>query len=86
MIKVYYKCIKHGLKLTELYKTLECDKSHVLGDILEKNWDVEVERSKAKNQVPSLLKVLFDTFFWRSMAVGMLTFVQYVVLQWVIYL
>lgn len=81
MVKVYYKSFKHGIKLTDLYKTLEYDKSKKLGDALEKNWDKQVLSGKEKNQEPSLLKAILNTFLWRYMCIGILLFVQYVVFR-----
>lgn len=78
MIKLYRKSIKYGLKVSDIYETLDCDRSEKLGDKLEKNWLKEIEQCKPKGKDPSLVKAISKTFIWNYMFYGMLLFLQFV--------
>ncbi|XP_076270121.1 ATP-binding cassette subfamily C member 4-like isoform X2 [Rhynchophorus ferrugineus] len=78
-IPIFYLGTKRKIQLTDMYKTLNENKSEGLGYDLESNWDKEVQR--AKGSKPSLLRALFKTFFWSYMIYGLLIFIQYVPLR-----
>jgi ATP-binding cassette subfamily C (CFTR/MRP) protein 4 len=82
MIKLCYKGTKKGLEVIDLYKTLTCDQSEMLTDDLEKYWNEEVVKTKSKiNTLPSLIRAIVKTFFWKYMGFGMLLFLQLIVLR-----
>ncbi|XP_017778100.1 PREDICTED: multidrug resistance-associated protein 4 [Nicrophorus vespilloides] len=81
MIGLFRKGVKYGLKVSDLYKTLDRDKSDMLGDKLELNWMNEIARAKKKNEDPSLVNAISKTFLGHYMMYGILLFVQFVVLR-----
>ncbi|KAJ8979912.1 hypothetical protein NQ317_005348 [Molorchus minor] len=81
MVGLFYKGTQKGLEIIDLYKTLDDDKSTHIGDALEKNWNNEVARAKAKNSEPSLMRALSKTFFWNYMFYGLLLFLQMAILR-----
>lgn len=78
MAKLFYKGAKKGLQISDLYKNAKSDDSENLGNRLEKNWNKQVEKSKHKDGTPSLLKALFQTFFWEYMVYGIMFFILFV--------
>ncbi|XP_014467791.1 PREDICTED: multidrug resistance-associated protein 4-like [Dinoponera quadriceps] len=51
-----------ALEIEDLYEPLKEDRSSLLGDKLEKQWNIELENSKKRKRRPSLLKAIFRTF------------------------
>lgn len=81
MAKLFYKGAKKGLQVNDLYKNAKSDDSEKLADRLEKNWNKQVDKSKHKGGTPSLLKALFQTFFWEYMTYGIMYFILFVGLR-----
>ncbi|XP_043529381.1 ATP-binding cassette sub-family C member 4-like [Frieseomelitta varia] len=52
------------LQPEDLYTPLYTDRSNVLGDRLERRWNIELENAKKRNTNPSLLRAIFRTFLW----------------------
>ncbi|XP_015437296.1 PREDICTED: probable multidrug resistance-associated protein lethal(2)03659 [Dufourea novaeangliae] len=61
LFKAGYKKV---LQTDDLYDPLKTDRSHVLGDRLEKRWTIELENSKKSKRRPSFLRAIFRTFLW----------------------
>lgn len=78
MANLFYKGAKKGLQVTDLYKHAKSDDSERLTDRLEKNWKKQVEKAKHKGGTPSLLKAIFQTFFWEYMIYGIMFFILFV--------
>lgn len=78
MVTLFYKGAKKGLQVNDLYKSAKSDDSEKLADKLEKNWNKQVEKCKHKSGTPSLLKAIFQTFFWEYMVYGLMFFVLFV--------
>ncbi|XP_050309650.1 ATP-binding cassette sub-family C member 4-like isoform X2 [Anthonomus grandis grandis] len=79
--KLFYTGAKRSLKLNDIYKTLECDESKLLGDKLEKKWLEEVSRGKEKHQSASLLRVISKVFLKEYCYYGLMLFILTVVLR-----
>ncbi|XP_057653044.1 ATP-binding cassette sub-family C member 4-like [Diorhabda carinulata] len=62
--EMFKKGYKKTLEVEDLYNPLNIDRSKLLGDVLQKNWDVQIEKSKNTNSKPSLLKALVATFWF----------------------
>ncbi|CAG9815467.1 unnamed protein product [Phaedon cochleariae] len=75
------KGAREGLNNSDLYDTLDSDKSRYLGDVLEKNWEKELNRAITKNIEPSLMKALSDTYLIDFMIWGLVYFVQFVIVR-----
>ena len=69
LFKTGYKKI---LQTDDLYNPLKTDRSHVLGDKLEKRWNNELENSRRHKRQPSLLRAIFRTFIWEYAALGLM--------------
>ncbi|KAL1496964.1 hypothetical protein ABEB36_008007 [Hypothenemus hampei] len=81
-VPLFRKGIKRKLQLSDLYKTLNADKSDILGDKLEYNWQRQIDLSEGKpNKKPSLLYALIQTFYFQYSLYGILFFIQYIVLR-----
>lgn len=78
MAKLFYKGAKKGLQVSDLYKNAKSDGSEKLANRLEKNWNKQVEQATHKGASPSLLKALFQTFFWEFMIYGLMYFILFV--------
>ncbi|RZB39027.1 multidrug resistance-associated protein [Asbolus verrucosus] len=82
MVKFCYKGTKKSLEVIDLYKTLTCDQSEQLTDNLEKHWNEEVVKAKLKiDAIPSLMRAIIKTFFWKYMGFGILLFFHVIVLR-----
>ncbi|XP_017890591.1 multidrug resistance-associated protein 4-like [Ceratina calcarata] len=60
------------LQTDDLYNPLKTDRSHVLGDRLEKRWRIEVENAKKQKRQASLLRAIFRTFLWEYSLLGLM--------------
>ncbi|XP_022909501.2 probable multidrug resistance-associated protein lethal(2)03659 [Onthophagus taurus] len=81
MGNIFYKGVKRGVNVTDLFKTLNSDNSEILGDRLQANWEKEIARSKLKGKEPSLVKAISDTFLLSYMVYGLMLFILYVGLK-----
>ncbi|XP_074034745.1 ATP-binding cassette sub-family C member 4 isoform X2 [Leptinotarsa decemlineata] len=81
MIGLVTKITKEKLEIADLYITLDQDKSRLLGDTLEKNWEDEIARAKLENGKPSLIRSLYKTFFITYMLWGIPFFIQNVIFR-----
>lgn len=81
ILKFLYKGTKTDLKVKDLYKSLSCNKSERLTNLLEANWNKQLDISQAKNTKPSLYKAIQNTFFWKYMFQGMILFFYYSILR-----
>ncbi|KAG5887763.1 hypothetical protein JTB14_016114 [Gonioctena quinquepunctata] len=53
---------KHGIQLKNIYSTVDEDLSGYLGDSLEENWFLEIEKGRQGEKRPSLKKAIVRTF------------------------
>lgn len=81
MVKLYYQGNKTRLEISDLYKTVEKDKSGKLGDELEKYWQEEIKKASTKGKDPRLIMALFKAFGKHFIFWGLVMFVQTVVLK-----
>ncbi|KAG5892083.1 hypothetical protein JTB14_011985 [Gonioctena quinquepunctata] len=61
-IDIFQKGYKKKLEVNDLYSPLESDKSSILGDRLQKNWQKQLSEAKATGGRPSLFKSIAATF------------------------
>ncbi|XP_076168369.1 ATP-binding cassette sub-family C member 4 [Ptiloglossa arizonensis] len=78
LFKTGYKKV---LQRNDLYDPLKTDRSNILGDRLEKRWNIEVENSKKYKRRPSLLKAIFRTFLWEYFILGLMQILNEFVLR-----
>ncbi|XP_043261450.1 uncharacterized protein LOC122402590 [Colletes gigas] len=78
LFKTGYKKV---LQTDDLYDPLKTDRSNVLGDRLEKQWNVEVDKSKKGKYRPSLLKAIFRTFLWEYFLLGLMQILNEFILR-----
>ncbi|XP_011700174.1 PREDICTED: probable multidrug resistance-associated protein lethal(2)03659, partial [Wasmannia auropunctata] len=71
-IKLFRTGYKKDLEVEDLYEPLKADRAKLLGDRLEKRWNIELENSKKWKRSPSLLKTIFRTFLWEYSMLGIL--------------
>ncbi|XP_042212324.1 ATP-binding cassette sub-family C member 4-like isoform X2 [Homarus americanus] len=69
------------LEVQDLYRVQEQDASLGLGDRMQKSWDEEVERSKAKGKKASYVKAVIRVFGWEYARVGILAAFEECVLR-----
>ncbi|XP_074034732.1 ATP-binding cassette sub-family C member 4 isoform X3 [Leptinotarsa decemlineata] len=81
MIALIAKTTKGKLNILDLYKTLDEDKSKLLGDILENNWNNEMTNANLKGRSPSFMRALYKTFFVPYMILGIPFFLQIVIFR-----
>ncbi|XP_071552963.1 ATP-binding cassette sub-family C member 4-like isoform X4 [Panulirus ornatus] len=72
---------KRSLEVSDLYHVQEQDASQGLGNKLQKNWDEEVEWSRAKGKKASYVKALIRCFGWEYACVGTLAAFEECVLR-----
>ncbi|XP_050504939.1 ATP-binding cassette sub-family C member 4-like [Diabrotica virgifera virgifera] len=60
---LFKKGLSKTLEVDDLYNPLKIDRSQVLGDNLQRNWDKQLEEAKKTNSKPSLLKSIVMTFW-----------------------
>ncbi|XP_066999504.1 ATP-binding cassette sub-family C member 4 [Anabrus simplex] len=78
---LFWKGYRTELEEHDLYNPLEEDQSEVLGDRLERAWNAELARAKAKNVQPSLLRAIFRAFYVRYALYGLVLAVQCLVIR-----
>lgn len=74
VLPILLKGRKKQLGMEDLYKPLGEHKADLLGNKLEKAWQEECKKKKAKNQAPSLLSAGLSVFGWNIMLLGFLLF------------
>ncbi|XP_072393692.1 ATP-binding cassette sub-family C member 4-like [Diabrotica undecimpunctata] len=67
---VFKKGLSKTLEVDDLYNPLKIDRSKVLGDHLQRNWDKQLEKAKQTNSKPSLLKAIVMTFWFEYVKLG----------------
>ncbi|KAG4079206.1 hypothetical protein HA402_004581, partial [Bradysia odoriphaga] len=76
-IPIFRRTNNENLDLNDVFEPLDVDRSRVLGDRLERNWQVELKQ-KAK---PSLARAVTKTFWLEIIVVGVLCFLNYIVFR-----
>ncbi|XP_018575091.1 multidrug resistance-associated protein 4-like [Anoplophora glabripennis] len=71
-IGMFKKGYRKTLDVDDLYNPLRSDRSMLLGDRLERNWNKNEEKAKKNNKKPSLLRVLVATFWPEYLYLGVL--------------
>ncbi|XP_071648714.1 ATP-binding cassette sub-family C member 4 [Temnothorax longispinosus] len=71
-ISLFKTGYKKALDPDDLFDPLKVDRSKLLGDRLEKRWNIELENSKKWKRSPSLLKTIFRTFLWEYSMLGII--------------
>ncbi|KAI4502295.1 hypothetical protein M0802_002207 [Mischocyttarus mexicanus] len=69
LFKIGYKKV---LEIDDLYDPLKEDRSTVLGDRLEKRWNIELENSKKRKRSPYFLRAILRTFLMEYFVLGLL--------------
>ncbi|XP_071455792.1 probable multidrug resistance-associated protein lethal(2)03659 [Hetaerina americana] len=69
---VFWKGYKKDYGMEDMYEPLEEHRSQPLGDVLEKNWNDEINKKTKMGQAPSFLKALAKTFQWKFWLYGIL--------------
>uniref|UniRef100_A0A1B6DBN7 Multidrug resistance-associated protein lethal(2)03659 n=1 Tax=Clastoptera arizonana TaxID=38151 RepID=A0A1B6DBN7_9HEMI len=59
---LFKKGFKKDLDVCDIYQPIENYTSSILGDVIEKNWNLECERAARKKTEPKFLRLLFHTF------------------------
>ncbi|KAK9680179.1 ABC transporter transmembrane region [Popillia japonica] len=72
---------KNDLEAKDIYNTQPPDLSEPLGNILEKNWNKELAKSKSEDRKPSLMKAIANTFFKQYALYGGVLFIQVIILR-----
>ncbi|KAG5878882.1 hypothetical protein JTB14_005773 [Gonioctena quinquepunctata] len=78
---IFRKGYKKTLGVEDLYNPLKSDRSTVLGDRLERNWEKQLAKLKVSNGKPNLLKALAATFWGIYLQSGLMVFFTDVVLR-----
>ncbi|XP_076290649.1 ATP-binding cassette sub-family C member 4 isoform X2 [Lasioglossum baleicum] len=78
LFKTGYKKV---LQTDDLYDPLKTDRSHVLGDRLDKQWEIELEKSRKSKRGPSFLRAIFRTFLWEYTLLGLMQIINEFVLR-----
>ncbi|KAI2474047.1 ATP-binding cassette sub-family C member 4 [Diabrotica virgifera virgifera] len=78
---VFKKGLSKTLEVDDLYNPLKSDRSKVLGDNLQRNWDKQLEKSKKSNSKPSLLKAIVMSFWLEYAKLGIYTITTDLVLR-----
>ncbi|CAG9767681.1 unnamed protein product [Ceutorhynchus assimilis] len=81
ILKLFYLGSKRPLKISDLYKTLECDKSKKLGDKIEQKWHEETLRAKEKGRKPSLFRTVARVFLKEYLFHGLILFFMMIFLR-----
>lgn len=71
-IGMFKKGYKKTLEVDDLYNPLRSDRSMLLGDRLERKWNLHSEKAEKHKKKPSLLKVLIATFWPEYLYLGVL--------------
>lgn len=77
LIKLFCTGIRRNLKIEDLHAPINSDESEKLTNKLQRNWILELERAKEGHRKPKLLKALSDTFLWKFVNLGILSFIHY---------
>ncbi|XP_011877742.1 PREDICTED: probable multidrug resistance-associated protein lethal(2)03659 [Vollenhovia emeryi] len=80
-ISIFKTGYKKDLEVDDLYDPLKVDRAKLLGDRLEKRWNIELENSKKWKRSPSLLRAIFRTFLWEYSMLGILQILNELVLR-----
>ncbi|XP_078045915.1 putative multidrug resistance-associated protein lethal(2)03659 isoform X1 [Augochlora pura] len=80
-IGLFKKGYKKVLQTDDLYDPLKTDRSHVVGDRLEKRWKIELENAKRNKRRPSLLRAIFRAFLWEYSLLGLMQILNEFVLR-----
>lgn len=80
-ISLFKTGYKKVLETEDLFDPLKVDESSLLGNRLEKRWNIELENSKKWKRNPSLLKTIFRTFLWEYFVLGMITILNEFVIR-----
>jgi hypothetical protein len=83
MTPLFMKGRKKPLKIGDIYKVLDADRSQTLGDKLENSWEAEMNRCKSEKMQsePSLLRVLVQVFGLKYLLLGFLVGVEELFVQ-----
>ncbi|XP_055540741.1 ATP-binding cassette sub-family C member 4-like [Wyeomyia smithii] len=76
-IDLFKKGYTKVLELQDLFRPLEVDKSDALGDRLEEKWFAQ----QSGPGRPQLIKAIFKTFWWEYTILGIITFVNDIVIR-----
>ncbi|XP_018561045.1 multidrug resistance-associated protein 4 [Anoplophora glabripennis] len=71
-IGMFKKGYRKTLDVDDLYNPLRSDRSMLLGDRLERKWNIHSETAKKYNRNPSLLKALVATFWPEYLCLGVI--------------
>ncbi|KAL0104953.1 hypothetical protein PUN28_016533 [Cardiocondyla obscurior] len=71
-ISLFKTGYKKVLEPDDLFDPLRVDRSKLLGDRLDRRWNIELENSKKWKRSPSLLRTIFRTFLWEYSMLGMI--------------
>lgn len=61
-VPLFLRVRRKAFEITHLHKVLDSDRSDLLGEKLDENWQKEYNNAKSKKRTPNLLKVLLKTF------------------------
>ncbi|XP_074035480.1 probable multidrug resistance-associated protein lethal(2)03659 isoform X2 [Leptinotarsa decemlineata] len=72
-LPIFRKGMRKTLDVDDIYNPLKQDRSTLLGDKLERNWNEQIEKTKKNGKgSPSLLKVIFQTFWLEIAQLGLM--------------
>ncbi|CAG9833829.1 unnamed protein product [Diabrotica balteata] len=80
---LFKKGFSKTLEVEDLYNPLKIDRSKVLGDKLQRNWDRQLEKAKRTNSEPSLIKAIVQTFWVDYLILAIYGLITDVVLRFV---
>lgn len=78
---LFWKGYDKDLEVEDLYNILPNDRSEMLGDELEKYWNLEISSAKEKNRKPWLLRAILKAFGQLYIFVGLIQLVLFVVFR-----
>ncbi|KAL0104958.1 hypothetical protein PUN28_016534 [Cardiocondyla obscurior] len=71
-ISLFKTGYKKTLQPDDLFDPLKVDRANLLGDRLDRRWNIELENSKKWKRSPSLSRTIFRTFLWEYSMLGIL--------------
>ncbi|KAF5296286.1 hypothetical protein FQR65_LT10282 [Abscondita terminalis] len=80
-LKIFRMGKRNDFTEDDLTKPLPSHKSSILGEKIARMWSAEVDRKRAVNKMPNLLKVLFQCFLKEFVVYGIVLFIMEVMLR-----
>ncbi|XP_063977602.1 ATP-binding cassette sub-family C member 4-like [Diachasmimorpha longicaudata] len=71
-LKFFKTGYRKVLEPTDLFDPIQSDRSGILGDRLEREWNKELERCKTRKKTPSFLRTILRCFLWEYSLLGIL--------------